>query len=111
MEVTKQAMHEAKAWLQRLGKKSITTAELYEFTGWRDDPANDAAYSVVEKDWMRSRGRFVMLPASSGFDVIDSWTGEPATFANAPMSGLSEEDADAVVELLNTRTRRRSTRQ
>jgi len=111
MEATKQAMHEAKAWLQRLGKTSITTAELYEFTDWRRDPANDAAYSAVEKDWMRSRGRFVMLPASSGFDVIDSWTGEPATFANAPMSGLLEEDADAVVELLNTRTRRKSTRQ
>jgi hypothetical protein len=110
MEAKKQAMQEAKAWLVRLGK-SITTAELYEFNGWRREPANDAAYSVVEKEWMRSRGRFVMLPGSSGFDVIDSWTGEPATFANAPMSGLSEEDADAVVELLNTRTRRKSTRQ
>lgn len=110
MEATKQAMHEAKAWLARLGK-SITTAELYEFNSWRREPANEAAYSVVEKEWTRSRGRFVMLPASSGFDIIDSWTGEPATFANAPMSGLSEEDADAVVEVLNARTGRRSTRQ
>jgi hypothetical protein len=110
MEATKQAMREAKAWFARLGK-SITTAELYEFNGWRREPANDAAYSVIEKEWMRSRGRFVMLPAASGFDVIDSWTGEPATFANAEMSGVSEEDADAVVELLNTRTRRRSARQ
>jgi hypothetical protein len=110
MEATKQAMHEAKAWLARLGK-SITTAELYEFNSWRREPANEAAYSVVEKEWTRSRGRFVMLPAGSGFDVIDSWTGEPATFANAEMSGVSEEDADAVVELLNRRARRRSTRQ
>lgn len=110
MEAKKQAMQEAKAWLARLGK-SITTAELYEFNDWRREPVNDAAYSVVEKQWMRSRGRFVMLPASSGFDVIDSWTGEPATFANAEMSGVSEEDADALVDFLNTRVRRASSHQ
>lgn len=104
MEVTKRAMNEAKAWLERLGKKRITTSELYQFRDWRDDPINDAAYSTVEKEWARARGRFVMLPAGSGFDVIDSWTGEPAIFANAKMSGISEEDADDVLELLNGRT-------
>ncbi|MGH6967347.1 MAG: DUF4880 domain-containing protein, partial [Phenylobacterium sp.] len=36
---------EAAAWIAKLSQPRITTAELREFSAWRDDPANDAAYS------------------------------------------------------------------
>ena len=45
---------------------------------------------------------------SEGFSVIDRLTGEPATCANTRYSGISEEDADAICDVLNRRARGRS---
>lgn len=94
---------EAAAWFERLGHRQITTAELHEFWTWRDDPANKAAYRAVEKAGMRLRGRFVPIPDPHGFSVIETWTGEPATFANVRPRGVSQEDADYICDVLNRR--------
>lgn len=94
---------EASAWFERLGRLPITTAELREFWTWRGDPVNRAAYQVVEKAGLRTRGRFVALPDPRGCSVIDTHTGEPATFANTPVVGVSQEDADDICEILNRR--------
>lgn len=97
---------EAAAWIAKLSQPKITTAELNEFTAWRDDPANDAAYRRVELDTERQRpqrGRFIFRPDPTGFSVIDTWTGDPAVFAAIPQTGISEEDARDIAELLNRR--------
>jgi hypothetical protein len=93
---------EAAAWFERLGHP-VTTADLREFACWRDDPTNDAAYQAVEREGLRLRGRFLAIPDPAGFSVIDSWTGEPATFANAQHTGISKEDAGDLCDLLNRR--------
>ncbi|WP_293382520.1 FecR/PupR family sigma factor regulator [Phenylobacterium sp.] len=94
---------EALAWFARLGH-AITTDDLRQFSSWRDDPAHDAAYREVEREGLRLRGRFVVTPDPQGYSVIDSWTGEPATFANAQLIGINVADADDVREILNRRT-------
>lgn len=97
---------EAAAWIAKLSQRSVTTAELYEFQAWRDDPANDAAYRRAELESERlrpQRGRFVFRPDATGFSVIDTWTGDPAEFATVPQTGISEEDARDIAELLNRR--------
>jgi hypothetical protein len=93
---------EAAAWFERLGHP-VTTADLRAFWSWRDDPVHDAAYRRVEREGMRSRGRFVVAPDPHGFSVIDTWTGEPAAFAKAEQTGIAEQDADDICELLNRR--------
>jgi hypothetical protein len=93
---------EAAAWFERLGHP-VTTADLRAFASWRDDPTNDAAYRVVEREGMRLRGRFLAVPDPAGFGVIDSWTGERAIFANAQHTGISKENAGDLCDLLNRR--------
>jgi hypothetical protein len=41
------------------------------------------------------------FPDPRGFSVIDTWTGEPATFANTQPTGISKADADDLCDLLN----------
>jgi hypothetical protein len=94
---------EAAAWIAKLSRPRITTAELHEFSVWRADPANDAAYRAVEQTVRRRDGRFVVQPDPTGFSVIDTWTGDPAVFAAIPQAGISEEDARDIAELLNRR--------
>jgi hypothetical protein len=91
----------------RLGRRSITTAELREFSRWRDNAANDAAYSALEAAAERIRGRFVAQPDANGFCVSDTWTAEPVVFAGATMVGVGERDACDVADLLNRRHRSR----
>lgn len=45
------AATEAAEWFTRLRRQKITTQELYAFRDWRQDPANDAAYSELEATW------------------------------------------------------------
>ena len=97
------AKNEAAAWFERLSQKSITTAEIRGFFQWRRAPANDAAYRAIETAWERTRGRFVTRPDPIGFSVIDRRTGDPATFANAQVAGVPEEDALDIAALLNRR--------
>jgi hypothetical protein len=97
------ATNEATAWFERLGQKSITTAEVHDFFDWQRVPANKAAYHAVETAWERSRGRFVTRPDPLGFSVIDRRTGEPATFANVRVAGVPEQDALDIAALLNRR--------
>jgi ferric-dicitrate binding protein FerR (iron transport regulator) len=94
---------EAAAWIAKLSQTRITTAELQEFSAWRKDPANDAAYRAVEQSVRRRGGRFVFQPDARGFSVIDTWTGDPAEFAARPQTGISKEDARDIAELLNRR--------
>jgi ferric-dicitrate binding protein FerR (iron transport regulator) len=97
------SVKEAAAWFERLSQKSITTAEIHDFFEWRHAPANDAAYLAIETAWERTRGRFVTRPDPLGFSVIDRRAGEPATFANAQVAGVSEQDALDIAAVLNRR--------
>lgn len=45
---------QAAAWLARLQTRSVTTAELNEFSRWRRAPLNAAAYQRAEKVWNES---------------------------------------------------------
>lgn len=45
------AQEEAAEWLARLGHHSISTQTVRDFRDWRDDPANDAAYTEAEAFW------------------------------------------------------------
>lgn len=94
---------EAEAWFERLGH-AISHDNLRQFFSWRETPAHDAAYLDVERDRFRVRGRFVVTPDAAGHSVIDTWTGEPAMFANVQMTGVSAADAEAVREILNRRS-------
>jgi hypothetical protein len=48
--------------------------------------------------------RFSVRPDRTGFSVYDLWTGETVVIAMTPQDGLSREDADHTVEMLNRRT-------
>jgi hypothetical protein len=100
---TSRAEREAKSWWEKLGQRSITTAEVRAFAAWRDDPANDAAYSKLEAETPRTGGRYAVLPSPGGFSVIDTFTGEPASFATARQVGISVEDANEIADVLNLR--------
>jgi hypothetical protein len=100
---TNRAVKEAKAWWDRLGQKSITTSELYAFRDWRQDPENDAAYTKFERRTPRRHGRYAVLPSPGGFAVIDTFTGEPAEFANARLADIDVEDANDLAEILSRR--------
>ena len=96
---------EAVAWFATLGRLPISTAELWEFHAWRRDPSNRDAYLEVERTELRRHSRFAPLPDSEGYSVIDRLAGEPATFANSRYAGISEEDAQAICDVLNRRAR------
>ena len=99
---------EARAWWTRLGQQQITTADVRAFAAWRDDPCNDAAYTALETGDRRTAGRFVMLRDAGGWSVIDTVTGVPAEVLERPVCGVSEQDAEAVADILNARGRRAS---
>jgi hypothetical protein len=48
--------------------------------------------------------RYTTRPDRDGFSVYDVWTGEVAVIATPPQSGLSREDAEHLVNLLNRRS-------
>lgn len=100
---TARARREARAWWDKLGRVPITTAEVWAFARWRDDPANDAAYSKLEAQTPRRGGRYAVLPSPGGFSVVDTFTGEPAVFATAPQEDISVEDANEIADILNHR--------
>jgi hypothetical protein len=99
---------EAAAWFATLSRVPISTDELWGFHAWRRRPANKAAYLEVERAEQRRRSRFAPKPDPEGFSVIDKLTGEPATFANARYAGISEDDADAICDVLNRRARQQA---
>ena len=99
---------EAAAWFATLSRLPISTAELWDFHAWRRQPTNRAAYLEVERAELRRRSRFAPQPDPEGFSVIDKLTGEPATFAKARYAGISEEDADAICDVLNRRSLRQA---
>ena len=94
---------EAAAWIAKLSALSITTEALREFGAWRSDPANAAAYRTIRGSAGRLRGRFLAQPDATAFCVIDTLTGDPAVFATVPQTGVSEEDAWDIAEVLNRR--------
>ena len=47
--------------------------------------------------------RYTIHPDRQGFSVTDSWTGQPAVIAMDPQTGLSKDDAEHLVALLNKR--------
>jgi hypothetical protein len=94
---------EAKAWWDRLGQRSITTAEVRAFQTWLDEPENDTAYCELERKTPHSRRRYAVLPSPRGFAVIDTATGTPAIFADAPMVDLDVEDANDIAGILSLR--------
>jgi hypothetical protein len=99
---------EAAAWFATLSRLSITGDELREFQAWRREPSNRDAYLEAERLEMRRRGRFMPVENPEGYSVIDSHSGELATFANTRCAGISEEDADAICDVLNRRALRQA---
>ena len=87
----------------RLGRNRVTTAEVWEFARWRDDPVNDAAYTALEACYLDAR-RYVVQPGTKGFRVVDIWTGQPAVIALTPQEGISEAEARQIAALLNRRS-------
>jgi hypothetical protein len=53
----------------------------------------------------RKSDRFGLRPDPSGWTVYEVWSGEPAKVGGAAQSGLTEEDARHIAELLNRRAR------
>jgi hypothetical protein len=45
--------------------------------------------------------RFVIRPDREGYSIRDLWTGQPAVLAGTPQAGLSQQDAEHTVALLN----------
>lgn len=97
---------EATAWIARLTQPSIDNDALRDFFAWRRNPANLAAYEAASRARRRRTERFHVEPDAGGFSVIDVRTGEPAAFANQPQAAISEEDAEAIAEILNRRSLR-----
>lgn len=100
------AAREAMDWWQRLSKTKITTAEVYAFRDWRDNPLNDAAYERLQRETPRSCGRYAVQPSPGGFAVIDTAIGDPAKFANASMVDIEVEEANEVAMFLARRDSR-----
>jgi len=97
---------EAAGWIARLTRPSIDNDALRDVFAWRRKPANKAAYEAASKARRRQTERFHVEPGAGGFSVIDVWTGDPATFANRAQTAISEEDAEAIAEILNRRALR-----
>ena len=95
---------EAATWFAKLSRRHVTLEDVKAFGMWRAAAANDAAYRMIEREGLRTRGRFVVLPDPQGFSVIDTWLREPATFANAQHTGVARADAEDICDLLNRRT-------
>lgn len=53
----------------------------------------------------RKNDRFAMRADAKGFTVFEIWTGKPATVASEPQTGLSEEDARHILDVLNRQAR------
>jgi hypothetical protein len=50
--------------------------------------------------------RYHMKPGREGYTVYDIWTGEAVCVALMPQTGLSLQDAEDLVELMNSLTER-----
>lgn len=97
---------EARAWFEKLSRPKVTTAEMQAFEGWRDNPANDAAYSALELGLEGGR-RFVIRPMVECYRIVDIWTGETAALGGAVQSNLSDEEARRAAAQLNQLVRSR----
>jgi hypothetical protein len=54
----------------------------------------------------RKKDRYVLRSDTGGWTVLEIWTGQPAMVAGVAQSGLSEDDARHMADLLNTQARR-----
>lgn len=100
------AQDQATAWIAKLSRPSIDTDALEAFFAWKRRPRNAAAFDAACKARRRATERFRAEPDPDGFSVMDVLTGQPAAFANRTQTGISEEDADAIAEVLNRRALR-----
>ena len=53
----------------------------------------------------RKKDRFAMRPDAKGWTVYVMWTGDPAVVASVPQTGLSEDDARHILDVLNKQAR------
>ena len=54
----------------------------------------------------RKTDRYALRPDPGGWTVVELWTGKPAVVAGIAQTGLTEEDANHTVALLNKNARR-----
>lgn len=106
MPARRRPQAEAAAWVAKLSRPSIGNDELRDFFAWRRDPANLAAYEAESRARRRRESRFLTQPDPFGHSVIDTWTGAPAAFAGQTQSGIPEDDAEEIAEILNRRALR-----
>ncbi len=53
----------------------------------------------------RKTERFTTKRDGKGWTVYEVWTGQPAVVAMKPQTGLSEDDANHIANLMNRRAR------
>jgi hypothetical protein len=94
---------EAREWFQRLGRARVTTAEVGAFSRWRDDPANDAAYTALELG-LEGGARYVVRPMTERYRVIDQWTGLVVETDGVRHADLDERTARLQAISMNART-------
>lgn len=54
----------------------------------------------------RKKDRYGLRRDAVGWTVFLAWSGEPAVVGSSPQTGLSEDDARHMVDLLNAQARR-----
>ena len=54
----------------------------------------------------RKKDRYALRPDGTGLTVIEIWTGKPAMAGGVAQTGLSEDDAQHMLKLLNVQARR-----
>ena len=54
----------------------------------------------------RKKDRYALRPDAGGWTVYVIWTGEPTVVGGAAQTGLSEDDARHMLDLLNEQSRR-----
>lgn len=98
--------HEARAWFEKLGTSPVTTAEVHAFGRWRDDPANDAAYTALELG-LEERPRYVVRPMTDQYQVVDQWTGQTVANNGKRLVDLEEGAARRVAARMNAQGKQR----
>lgn len=97
---------EARAWFEKLGTSPITTADVRAFARWRDDPANDAAYTALELG-LEEQPRYVVRPMTEQYHVVDQWTGQTVTNNGKRLADLDKGAARRVAAQMNAKRKRK----
>jgi hypothetical protein len=97
---------EARIWFEKLGTSPVTTADVHAFGRWRDEPANDAAYTALELG-LEEQPRYVVRPMTEQYKVVDQWTGQTVMTNGQGLVDLEESAARRFAARMNAQEKRR----